>query len=175
MSTAILLIALLVLGLVSEWRLRRHLVSLRRTLAELQQDIIDGTVAIVQEISGSETRLSAAMGVMHDELNASLLRLQDDAVTRISEIQAQPAQVVRVEVPASQPVTIPSAAVQTVTPQPKARREVTLLLMDRDEVEVVHRVSIDPLRRSRTVHYENVKYACVRGPLADGSFIYRRD
>lgn len=176
MSTALLLVALLILGLMSDWRHRRQLAPLLRTLAEIRQDIIDGTVAIVQDVSGSEARLSAALGVMHDELNASLLRLQDDAVTRISEIQAQPAQVVRVEVPSAIPVATVSAAVPVAQPRAMtARREVTLILMDADEDVEVQRVSVDPIRRSRTVHVNGVKYSCVRGPLQDGAFIYRRD
>lgn len=134
MSTVLLLVALLILGLVSDWRHRRQLAPLLRALAEIRQDLIDGTVAIVQDVSGSEARLSAALAVH-----------------------------------------FPSPLPPAVVGPPAERQAVTLVLMDAHENQELHRLSVEPRRRPRTVPYEGVPYSCVRGPLATGEYIYRRD
>ena len=106
-----------------------------------------------------ETRLTKKIDLLGDDLTAGLLNLRNDAVTRISDIQQQPAQMVRATGP--------------VPGSPRLKREVTLIFMDQDECHEIGRVVIYPLRRAQRTTYAGQSYVCARGSVESGAFIYR--
>lgn len=175
MIAVIFLYMLLLGGLIVYFaRLQREaLVQSDAWTAKIVEQGISDTKQLVSERAA---QLTETIAVLRDDMTAALLRLQDDAVTRISEIQAQPAEVVRVEVPIPAPITaaVPAPLVPSRDrSMPPARQPVTLILMDSHEQQELHRVDVDPARRSRTVTVGGVRYSAAR-ETADG-FIYKRD
>ncbi len=78
--------------------------------------------ALLHRSYDAQSVLALALGAVAEDLMGALLRIQTDAVSRITEIQARPAEVVTVEIPALIPA-----------PPAPLRRETTVVLMDADE------------------------------------------
>lgn len=125
---------------------------------------------LLGRLTNAETAMVLKMELIADDLTAGLLRLRDDAVTRISDIQQAEPRIVTVEVPVE--VHTPAPSSTAVTPRPK--RETVITFMDCDETDAIDSIVIDQLRRGLHIMRHGVKYVCVRGNNQDG-WIYRQE
>lgn len=142
------------------WRLRaldqgqRHIAT---SLGQSHLGVSASLTALQQQVSALEQQQDALCDVIRE------------AGQRISgfTFPALPEpRVVTVEVPVKQGVT------QQVIAAPP-RKQVCLVLMDKNERDVDGVMWVPPHKRAQTVTWDESKYACASGSIAEGHFVYR--
>lgn len=119
----------------------------------------------LQSVETRLIRLSDFVAALRDGVQT----LRVEAVQRITELEAKPAEVITVEVPIVPPEVI-ARGQQSAGPSPKD--EVTLILCGADHQQEVGRIVIDRRKRHPTVRYLGQLYQAV-SEEADG-WRYRR-
>ena len=161
MTTLLIIFVLLCLTYVNAQEMRRCRDQIldQIELVNLQMKYQHGLVDVLR---GDIRALDA-------EMQERFTQLFDEAVVRITEIEARPAEVVTVEVPTVSPDVI-ARGMQSAGPS--QRDDVTILLMDPNECHEEGRAVVPRRKRSPTMRQGGSTYAQSRE--LNGEWVYRR-
>ena len=140
-----------------------------REIRARRDDIREQIATVHLQIINQQQGYAMDLRAMHVDIQERFTQLLNEAVVRITDIEARPAEVVTVEVPTVSPEVV-ARGMQSAGPS--QRDDVTIRLMDPNECHEEGRAVVPRRKRSPTMRQGGSTYAQSRE--LNGEWIYRR-
>ena len=140
-----------------------------REIRARRDDIREQIATVHLQIINQQQGYAMDLRAMHVDIQERFTQLLNEAVVRITDIEARPAEVVTVEVPTVSPAVV-ARGMQSAGPS--QRDDVTIRLMDPNECHEEGRAVVPRRKRSPTMRQGGSTYAQSRE--LNGEWVYRR-